>query len=462
MVESDSLIPSSWCPLPWSHVSIKNDGTFRLCCHANIGPTRGTLFGADGTPLNAATSTWKDAVNSETMKEVRATMLKGQWPPACTRCSNEFKAGVVPRNMFERDLEYSSVDFIKAKELTSPDGSINPKDFPAKNIDMRFGNTCNLKCVMCSPRDSNQWYQDHVAITGETEYEEGHYSIKLFKNQSGEYRPQGDSYKWFDDTRVWDELTNASSTITKIFIAGGEPFLIKKHFQWLERCVELDIAKNITLEYSTNLTHIPDSAFGIWKKFKKVVFGISVDSIGEKNYLIRYPSDWSLIMENISKLDGKLTNASLKVVIAVQILNIFDLPEIFNFWLTQTMTHVPLHITLHPVHRPYFYNLSILSESTKLEIKRNLDSYLEKIKQITPVSKTHHQSLLEVIKITIKYSNFVMAYSSAANVTANRNNFIHTMDKLDELRKTDWKQTFPEVWAATKDWKKDSSTKPVP
>ncbi len=455
MVESDLSIPSSWCPLPWSHVSIKNDGTFRLCCHANIGPTRGTLFGADGAPLNAATSSWKDAVNSETMKEVRASMLIGQWHPACTRCSNEFKAGVVPRNIFERDLEYSSVDFVSTKQLTNSDGSINPTHFPVKNIDMRFGNTCNLKCVMCSPRDSNQWYQDHVALTGETEYDEGHYSIKLYKTQTGEYRPQGDSYKWFDDTRVWDELTNASSTITKIYIAGGEPFLIKKHFQWLERCVELDIAKDITLEYSTNLTHIPDSAFGIWKKFKKVIFGISLDSIGEKNHLIRYPSDWSLILGNIRKLDGKLMNATMRVAISVQILNIFDLPEILNFWLTQSITTVPVRITLHPVHRPYFFNLSLLSESTKLDIKRNLDGYLEKIKLIIPESENHHHRLLEVIKITRKYSNFVMSYSNSANVSFHRNKFIHTMDKLDELRKTNWRQTFPEVWEATKEWKEE-------
>ena len=34
-------------------------------------------------------------------------------------------------------------------------------DWMPSSLDIRFGNLCNQKCVMCSPIFSNLWYEEH-------------------------------------------------------------------------------------------------------------------------------------------------------------------------------------------------------------------------------------------------------------------------------------------------------------
>ena len=45
--------------------------------------------------------------------------------------------------------------------MTNADGTTKAK---VVNLDLRFGNLCNQKCIMCSPQHSNLWYSDWVAI----------------------------------------------------------------------------------------------------------------------------------------------------------------------------------------------------------------------------------------------------------------------------------------------------------
>ena len=32
--------PDSFCPLPWTHVSIKGNGAYRVCCHSAASESR--------------------------------------------------------------------------------------------------------------------------------------------------------------------------------------------------------------------------------------------------------------------------------------------------------------------------------------------------------------------------------------------------------------------------------------
>ena len=55
---------------------------------------------------------------------------------------------------------------------TDPDGTIREDQINCSFYDVRFGNLCNLKCRMCGPTDSDQWYDDYVTIYNRTEYKE--------------------------------------------------------------------------------------------------------------------------------------------------------------------------------------------------------------------------------------------------------------------------------------------------
>ena len=57
--------------------------------------------------------------------------------------------------------EYVTVD--SADQFTESDGTSRAK---VVNLHLHFSNLCNMKCIMCSSRYSNQWYQDEEKLYG--------------------------------------------------------------------------------------------------------------------------------------------------------------------------------------------------------------------------------------------------------------------------------------------------------
>ena len=57
----------------------------------------------------------------------------------------------------------------------------------------------------------------------------------------------------------------------------GEPLIIEEHKESLRSLVKNNKAKNIRLEYNTNLTTIPDEVFELWKNFKEIRIAASID-----------------------------------------------------------------------------------------------------------------------------------------------------------------------------------------
>ena len=61
-----------------------------------------------------------------------------------------------------------------------------------------------------------------------------------------------------NNENFWDDIDNNLKNIEKLEFFGGEPLLIDRHYDILEKCVELDIAKDIRIAYNTNASHISE------------------------------------------------------------------------------------------------------------------------------------------------------------------------------------------------------------
>ncbi len=144
----------TFCPLPWNSINIRNNGDLRICCNANsYTENKGIIRKEDGTPFNAKKDNLQDARNSELSKEIRSTMLKGEWHSECERCRQEEKNGIKSRRIWESEdwKEESGLTYEKAWQTTDEDGTINVDEHPLHYFDIRYGNFCNLKCRMCGP-----------------------------------------------------------------------------------------------------------------------------------------------------------------------------------------------------------------------------------------------------------------------------------------------------------------------
>ena len=463
--------PVSWCPLPWSHVNVKGDGTFRLCCHANSSQNRG-LIEENNIPMHVSNSTWDSVLNTEYMKEIRLNMLKGKWSEPCIRCQREHNSGMQSRNHSERIVLASYIDvekypsYNKAVARTKEDGSINIEDFPITNIDIRFGNMCNLKCTMCSPTDSNQWYDDYYALWGHKAFTDSNKRIELVENIKGKLELKNNIYDWSDDENFWKEIESHMHTLCRIYIVGGEPLLIDAHYDFLQKCVDAGYAKNLMIEYNSNITNIPQRAWSIWKHFKQIIMGVSIDAVGEVNNLIRFPSKWPKIEENLKKFTIVEGNYSVHITPTIQILNLWHLPDFIEYLITQNLKNVgpwpakPV-MTPHPLHQPSYLNINILPDDFKVKVKEKFELYKNKFKT------TNYQELIgdsnnfpwenKINQACVILDNYI-EYMYKLNYTnneldKNRKNFIHFMDTLDIRRKTNWKEVLPELYNVTGSWR---------
>ncbi|CAB5221567.1 COG0535 Predicted Fe-S oxidoreductases [uncultured Caudovirales phage] len=413
-----------FCPLPWTHLATKANGDLRLCCNSHQGPNNGLLRNESGEVYNLNRNRISESRNADLAKDVRRAMLNNEKHTECRRCWDEEKFNIRSRRL--QTLEYVD-NYEEAVKITAADGSI-PDDHPYSDFDLRFGNLCNLKCRMCGPFDSSMWYEDHFLMTGAKFDDSG--------------------FKWYDRKEVWEDLESQIPTAEYVYIIGGEPTLIQSHFDFLQKCIDKDHAKDIKLEYSTNLTNIQQKYLDIWSHFKGVHIGCSLDGVGAVNEYIRYPSKWKAIEKNLARLNNHMAdNLSLVLSITVCAYNIYYLDDIYKW---NALNH-NLAISPHPLYRPKELNPKILPRSAKEAIAKKLRAsypwFEENIPRQDPKMFRYDKSAEKIIKDIEGYIEFMMSEDLSQELPS----FWKLTNQLDEIRKEDIESSLPELYDLIKD-----------
>jgi MoaA/NifB/PqqE/SkfB family radical SAM enzyme len=401
---------NTYCPLPWMHMSAKTNGVARACCLAK------SLQKEDGSNYRFGTDSLESIYNSPHMKKIRKEMLSNKKPDACSLCwKNEEEAKVSRRTKILNDIQNPLLDIKTAMSYTEEDGT---SKFKPTFFDLRFGNVCNLKCTMCHPSSSNFWYSDYVQLNNRMSYFDEGVEIKL-KKQGKKYIDTTNSYKWYEDEGFWKDLESYSANIDTLYFVGGEPMLIERHFKYLEYFVEKGLSHNITIQYDTNLTMLYEKYINIWKNFKKVELTASIDSLEDRNNYIRFPSDWNKIVKNISKVK-QIENIRVAISYTWQILNAYNVIDMLD-WATEQKVKVSFRI----LRVPEMYEVKILPIKNKKELVKMYSSSVYK------------QKLLHLIN----YLESNMDYENKESLDL----CFETLSKLDNIRNTDYKKTFPEL-----------------
>ena len=446
------------CPIPWMSQSLRANGDIRVCCQAQHGPTGGILKDEAGNAYNAKTADLKKVRNSELSKEIRQFMMQGKWHPECIRCQTESEAGMNARIDYENDIWVSRGEFdwddLLAK--TDADGTIREDEINCSFYDVRFGNLCNLKCRMCGPTDSSQWYEDQVKLWGDS-YRDSHGKVKLVKNAKGKYEPETDLYNWHESDNYWVQMDNSIEEIRKLYIVGGEPLLIDRHYEFLQKCVDQGHAQNIIVEYNTNLTNIPQRAWDIWKHFKQVNIGASIDGVGDINYYMRYPSNFDKIYENLVKLSQAEGNFKVWIAATINVFNALHFPEFMEWIIKNKLPRInddnfkPI-ITPHPLHGPRFYNTRMFPQKVKDIVHQKYQDYKPIL--IDLIDKQNWEedrkvaSKKEVVRLLDQYSKYMYAKDFSDAVPQ----FWKATRRLDEIRQHSIEDYIPELYEILKEY----------
>lgn len=344
---------SSMCALPWMSIETTALGEFRPCCLAEESITK-----TDGSHFKVSNGdTIQDAFYSDYMENLRKEFANGNKPDTCKKCWALESAGGYSKRMISNDK------FAKYK------------DKKLKFLDLKLGNICNLKCRICGVWSSSKWAQEEIDL--------GNKEAKTFLSAGQWPRQKHD---------LWTEVIELLPDVEYFEFTGGEPFLIKEHFNILEKSVELGHSKKQIVHYNTNGTTYPDHAVkNIWPHFKLVEVAFSIDDIGERFEYQRYGAIWKEVNKNIHKINSLRSTNPIKTQICctINIQNIWNMPEICEW--------------IESMHFDYVF-FNYLHESKEWNVQYLPNNYKNKIQNKLLNCKTSDRMRIEIGKAV----NFMM------------------------------------------------------
>jgi MoaA/NifB/PqqE/SkfB family radical SAM enzyme len=305
----------NFCPLPWISIEASPIGTVRPCCLADD-----EIVDEQGQPYKINQTTFDTVRNSSQFRQLRQQFLQGEQPKTCRKCWQEEAGG---RTSKRQHTLTRLQNIIKDNEYTLDPG-------PLQFVDLKLGNICNLKCRICG-----SWSSSTYAVE-EIQHSEAKHSAyhKHMLKQGAWPREHG---------TFWQELTAHFSDIKYLEFTGGEPFLIKEHFDLLEQIVKADRASTIELHYNTNGTVYPEKAEQIWSKFRSVEIALSIDDIGERFEYQRSGAGWQQICDTLDRLKtlkARLPSLTIQVCITVNIFNVYYLEPLAQWVYAQGFDYV--------------------------------------------------------------------------------------------------------------------------
>jgi organic radical activating enzyme len=404
------------CDLPWTHISVHPHGTCSVCCiadHSNP-ETSAANYDDNGLPYNVVNikEGIDGVINSDTFKKIRKTMIEGGVPAPCKICHDVEKTGGKSKRL--RDSIFNT----KVDELTQPDGTIVPN---LKNVEVRLGNYCNLKCRSCNAESSTSWIEDYYKLKDIVPLPSGYDALK--KNSYV-------SYDWVDDDNFYNDLINNSKNINQLHISGGEPFLVPKHFYLLDKLIEDGLAQNINIYYITNVNYNFEKikpALEKLKKFKFVNISFSIDDVRERNSYIRSQSKWDLTIKNIKNFIENY-DFYYTVTQTISAYNFMYIEELSQFLVGEGLYNFQgdskiKNIIVNHVHSPDYQNANIIP----------IEHRINKIDSIAGLVSTNFHN-----EIIGRY------YNSPNNNQLDT--FKKVTDAVDSIRNQKIKETFPKLY----------------
>lgn len=361
MTPKDMLTNPYFCPMPWTGLMYNFDGKVKNCIRS-----------VERMPIgNLQNTNIQQIVNSDINVSRQQAILERKPVESCQTCY-ELERGkkdfniISDRIFYMRELKHIPVD------------TYSLGNFDLQTVDIRWSNLCNFACVYCSPEFSSKWAAER-GISSPTPTQ---HQVEEFKNY------------------IYDR----APTLKHVYLAGGEPLLIKENLELLKK-----LNPDVHLRINTNLSKVDTKIFEEVCKFKNVHWIVSVESLEEEYEYIRYGGVWNDFVENltiINKLNQKITFNMLHFLLNyMSVFNCID-------WLRSIGFH-PNSFVVGAMLAPDYLNVRHLPDNTLQKIGNELqrrlnhsngylldDSYRNMLHYInTPAEKNLQNSFEQIAKL---------------------------------------------------------------
>ena len=370
----------SICTLPWSGFELEPDGGVKNCVLAE------EKLG------NINKSHIKEIISGNANVNIKKAMLKDALPASCAGCH------VVEKN--RNDLMSISSRLYYHKELAKKiDMQFydNVNNFSLKHVDLRWTNACNQACVYCGPSLSSKWAQEM--------------GVKVKSNQEAR-------------REVKDFVFENISDLQNVYLAGGEPMLMKENLEFLK--LLKDKNPECSIRVNTNLSTTKTGIFDLLCDFKNVHWTVSLETIEQEYEFIRHHGSWDDFDKNlkiINRLNHKVSFNMLHFILNYESL----------FRCIDYLKGLGFHdnsFVIGPLYTPKWLNMLNLPEAMLNSVKENLGNKLSG----GPLGylKNSYENLLK--------------YYNTTPWQRNMKGFYYNIGKMDQRRKLDSKNIFHDLF----------------
>jgi organic radical activating enzyme len=403
------------CSKPFTTIHNNLDASYAPCCWTTALRSKIKENPNNTLPI--------DHFFGEDFTRLRKEMLIGEKTDFlnhyCGGCfEREELTGSSPRTYGENHLDIKFANNFNSDGLLK-EGPIKPFLNLAINF---YGNSCNLECYECNPVNSTSRQRVIKEIKSDL-LDIGINADGLTVSNDFNYREISSPFDVGNkeqSDKIINNILEHIDIISNIEIVGGEPMLMKTHFEMLDQIIARNKSKKITLSYVSNMTlmNLPKME-KYFRNFQYTFIQWSVNALRERNHWLRYPTNWEQTVNNVNSIQRyfkKYQNGRISATITPSLLGITTLKE----------THSWLYYRSLIEKKPSIHNRIIKPDFLRT---RNLpDELKEKIaSDVKQVAEDHYNDLLQPrnqrhFELAIKY-----------------------FDLLDKKRGTDWRSTFPEV-----------------
>lgn len=435
MKNKSSFAPNdAFCLSPWNQIHVTPIGVVKPCCVFD-----GGLQNENYKTIRITDDKVENIWNGKAFKDLRLKMLKGEKIPECKKCYEEEKVS----NSSDR-IRYLTLNssVIEAIMKSLHDGQVD--NLPSI-LNLKIGNKCNLKCRMCQPLDSAMIDAEFSLLSKLDPRFRSFDNANAFDYNYNE-TPIEIAGNWISEPIAKENMFKLLANTEHMSLAGGEVAFTQEAIDLLKFCVDENIAKNINITASSNLTRLDEELLNLMAHFKCFRVVASIDGIENTAEYIRYPSKWNIIKKNLKKLVDAPINIVPVIAPTIQIYNVLNIVQVLELaeeldckkW--EYFENPSTHLTV--LFDPQHLSIRHLPRSIKdLAIERLLE-FQSRSKLLK--ASAHYSEQFKLLVNTLKQDNYdtVNGYTSRDYLA----HFLQYTQDLDKQRNQRFQDYLPELY----------------
>lgn len=345
--EFNSKYNKSFCIKPFTELCNTPSNKLKLCCRSDYIDVK-----KDGSSL------YEHFLNNDRMNDVRQKMLAGEYIKECSACyKKEEIHGTSARVHHTTLLEDDDPELISK--------ILNHSHTEIRSMDVKFGNKCNLGCVMCDNGASSvlakEWYNNDVpAGSGLKNLSDDKNLLMTFESSQ------------------FESLKEQAKHLQHFSAKGGEPMILPEYHEWIDFLYQNGYSENVEVYVITNGTVDFSRDLEKMNSFQEYEVCWSIDGVGKALEFVRWPVKFKKLANNHKKIidiveQNNYKNLKFMINTVAHALNIDQMVSVAEY--ADSLGPRITQIEYLDCHSPDTMLSGLISEKTLNDFKNQIHQY---------------------------------------------------------------------------------------